>query len=291
VVGRITKEANRLTGLPAETVVVNGGHDQGCTALGLGVDAPGRILLACGTSWVVTAVVKEPDVSGMPEGLNMHAHPAPGRWTVSQSLGGLGASLEWLLRCCWAASGLESSGKRTAAFASLDAELARTAPGSSDLFFAPLAGGHAAPVGDQRGAFWGLRLDHSRADMTRAVMEGAAYELRWALEPIQKAGMPIEQMCMVGGATRSPLWPVIVADVTGLPLLVPQPAHWPTVGAAILAGVGIGAFETIADGQARFQRPAQRIEPEQARTALYEEYFRAYQQLDTRLKATELETR
>jgi xylulokinase len=283
IVGPISPEVGRLTGLPSGTLVVNGGHDQGCTALGLGVTAPGQVLLGCGTSWVVTAVVEAPEVAAMPEGLNMHYHPAPGRWTASMSLGGLGASLEWLLKRWWSEQG--SGPDFEHAWAALDAEIAVTTPGGHGLHFVPLCGGHRAPAGDQSGALWGLRLDHTRADVARAVMEGAACELRWALESLWSAGMPIEQMIMIGGATRSPIWPGIVADVTGLPLLLPQAANWPAVGAAILAGLGAGAFKSVADGVARFQRPARRVDPEGATVALYEQHYAAYRQLSATVLA------
>jgi xylulokinase len=125
----------------------------------------------------------------------------------------------------------------------------------------------------------GLRLDHSRADVARAVMEGAAYELRWALEPIQNAGMPVERMWMIGGAAQSPLWPAILADVTGVPLSLPQYEHWPAVGAAILAGLGAGVYASAAEAQARFERPARQIEPDQGRMEIYESCFAAYKQL------------
>jgi sugar (pentulose or hexulose) kinase len=302
VVGRITPEVRRLTGLPSETVVVNGGHDQGCTALALGVTAPGQILLSGGTAWVFTGVTDTPDVAALPPSLDLNFLPVPqqgaigGRWTVSQSLGGLGASLEWLLQRCWPAMEAESDEARAAAFAALDAELAGTTPGGAGLFFLPLTGGHSAPAGDQRGVLWGLRLDHDRGDMARAVMEGAAYELRWALEPLrQRSGgraigalhsqdgspqaPPLERMWMIGGATASPLWPAIVADVTGLPLSLPQGKHWPAVGAAILAGVGAGAFESLTTAQARFQRPAREIEPDPGRAGIYDACFAAYQRL------------
>jgi len=277
IIGPITPEVSRLTGLPAETVVVNGGHDQGCTALGLGVTSPGKILLGCGTAWVVTGVTGSPNLAALPPSLDLNFHPAPERWTVSQSLGGLGASLEWLLQQCWAGT------SRPATFAALDAELAQTTPGGDGLLFLPLTGGHSAPAGDQRGGFWGLRLDHTRGDMARAVMEGAAYELRWALEPIRRAGMPIERMWMIGGAAHSPLWPAVVADVTGVPLSLPQGKHWPAVGAAVLVGVGIGAFETMAAGQARFQRPAHFVEPDRDRMSIYDQYLSAHQQLSRTL--------
>jgi xylulokinase len=293
VVGHISSEVSRLTGLPAATVVVNGGHDQGCTALGLGVTSPGRGLLGCGTAWVITGVTDTPDVAALPPSLDLNFLPVPqhraatGPWTVSQSLGGLGASLEWLLHQCWQNADPGSAPARASAFAALDAELEQTTPGTDGLFFLPLTGGHSAPAGEQRGGFWGLRLDHTRADMARAVMEGAAYELRWALEPIRQSAMPVEQMWMIGGAAQSPLWPSIVADVTGLPLSLPQACpeqgrsgqHWPAVGAAILAGMGIGAFETLAAGQACFQRPARLVEPDRVWAQAYDEAFAAYRRI------------
>jgi xylulokinase len=291
VIGRIRPEVSRRTGLPAETVVINGGHDQGCTALGLGVVSPGKVLLGSGTAWVVTGVTGTPDVSVLPPSLDLNFLPLPeqaseaARWTVSQSLGGLGASLDWLLRRCWSTTDPESSTARARAFAQLDASLAQTTPGGNGLFCLPVTGGHRAPAGDQRGALWGLRLDHSRADMARAVMEGAAYELRWALEPIRQAGMPVDRMWMVGGAASSPLWPTIVSDVTGVPLALPLGKHWPAVGAAILAGVGSGAFDSLAAGQARFQRPARRVEPDPERVMIYDGCFAAYRQLAARIGA------
>ena len=282
VVGPITPKVARLTGLPAGTIVVNGGHDQSCTALALGITSPGQVLLGCGTAWVVTGVADSPDLAALPLSLDLGFHPAdqPGhrRWTVSQSLGGLGASLEWLLRQCWLPSGSEVPA-RQAAFAALDSELARTAPGSSGLFFLPIAGGHSAPDGDQRGALWGLRLDHARADMARAVMEGAAYELRWALEPVRQAGLPVDRLWMVGGATHSSIWPAIVAEVLAVPLSVPQGQHWPAVGAALLAAIGSGAFESIEAGLVRFQRPSRQIQPDPSTSQIYDECFATYRKL------------
>jgi xylulokinase len=297
VVGPVTAEVSRVTGLDPETVVVNGGHDQGSTALGLGITSPGKVLLACGTAWVITGVVKAPDLRALPDSLDMNFLPlprqgalsaqgqAPERWTTSQSLGGLGASLEWLIRQWWLGDNEGSTGEaasgtaRKAAYSSLDRELEATRPGGDGLLFLPLTGGHVAPAGEQRGALLGLRLDHRRADVARAVMEGAAYELRWALKEIERAGMPVEQMWMMGGAAKSPLWPSILADVTGVPLALPQYEHWPAVGAAILAGIGAGVYATLAEAQARFVRPVRQVEPDQERMQTYDEGFAAYQQL------------
>jgi xylulokinase len=260
-------------------VVVNGGHDQGCTALGMGVTSPGRVLLAGGTSWVVTTVVAEPMVETIPDGMDMNFHPAPDRWTVSQSLGGLGASLEWWLKQGWPGPDLQSPASRTEMYAALEGELIQTRPGSKGLYFLPLAGGHQKPAGIQRGGFVGLQLGNSRADMARSILEGAAFELRWALENIRQAGLEVEQLWMVGGAARSSIWPQIVADVTGVPIALTLYDQWPALGAAILAGLGIGVFESLEAGQKQFQKSARPVAPDKTCGQFYDDNFTVYQAL------------
>ena len=93
VAGALTGEAADALGLDAGTPVVVGGHDQACTALGLGVVDPGDLFLAAGTAWVLTAVADRADVAALPPSLNLSPHVLPGLWTASENLGGLGAML------------------------------------------------------------------------------------------------------------------------------------------------------------------------------------------------------
>ncbi|KAA3654448.1 MAG: hypothetical protein DWQ04_34395 [Chloroflexi bacterium] len=273
VIGEILPEVRRTTGLSDGAVLVNGGHDQVCTALGLGVNAPGKLLLACGTAWVITGVTDSPDMNQVPAALDWNFHAVDHRYTISQSLGGLGASLEWWVYQAW--RGPFGTELRSEMFAALDDELARTNP-SDTLFFLPLTGGHDNPATTQRGGFVGLQISHSRADMARAIMESAAFELRWALEPIRQAGLPVERLWMVGGAAQSPYWPQILADVTGIPIRLPQYDNWPALGAAVLAGVGIGAFNNIEDGLSNFQKPARDMMPDAGLKEQYDQMFESY---------------
>lgn len=274
IIGEMTPDACRATGLPAGTVLVNGGHDQGCTALGLGVTAPGKVLLACGTAWVITGVTDGRRLSHLPEALDVNFHPAPGRWTISRSLGGLGASLEWWVQQAW--RGIADQVSRPEMYAALDEALARTKPGCGGLFFLPLTGGHDDPGTTRPGGFVGLQLGHTRADMARAILEGAAFELRWALDNICEVGLPVEKMWMVGGAAGSPFWPRILADVTGVPMRLPLHENWPALGAAVLAGVGSGLFTSLEDGLARFRKPAEDVLPDERLSGLYDESFESY---------------
>lgn len=279
IIGKITPDIARLTGLAAETLVINGGHDQACTALGLGLTRPGTVLLACGTAWVVTTVIESPEVESVPPTINVSFHVAPGRWTAGQSLGGLGASLEWLVNQCWEGAGAPEVKARADIYTALNNELIQAVPASPGLFFLPMTGGHRSPASVRPGGFIGLRVDHRREDMARAVLVGAAFELRWALDHIRQAGMTVDGLCMVGGAAQSPVWPALIASVTGLPLDLPGYKHWAASGAAILAGVGVGVFETVEAGQRRFRKPAQQVTPDKDLMSFYDEQFTTYQQL------------
>ncbi len=268
VIGPITPEVSRLTGLPPSTLVVNGGHDHCCEALAMGVTSGGRLLLTCGTAWVITGVVDRPDIAALPPMMDLNFHVAPHRWAPSQFLGGFGATIEWYLRQCWpTGQGLS----RAELYRVFNQAVEQSRPGCTGLLFLPLS----APLG----GFVGLRLDHARADMGRAILEGTAYELRGALEGMRRANLPVEQLWMAGGVTRSPVWTRILADVTGVPLTLTEYAHWSALGAAILAGWGAGLFESVEAGQLRLQKPVKPLPPEDTHRAVYDERFAGYQHI------------
>lgn len=276
VIGEIKPEICGMTGLTPGAVLINGGHDQGITALGLGVIDPGELLLACGTAWVVTGVTNAPEIDSIPALLDLNFHIPPQRWTISQSLGGLGASLEWWVGQAW-------TGDRRDRFAALDQELTQTQLGQPP-FFIPLTGGHDDPATTRPGGFVGLQLAHTRADMARAVMEGAGFELRWMLDALRAAEMPIERLWMVGGAAKSPHWPCILTNTTGVPIRLPNYDNWPALGAALLAGVGVGIFDSIETALTHFQKPAQDTEPDERLATLYSKNFEVYQEYCARVR-------
>jgi xylulokinase len=115
--------------------------------------------------------------------------------------------------------------------------------------------------------------------MGRAIMESAGYELRWALDAVRMAGQPIERLWMVGGAAQSPIWPSILADITGLQIQIPEYDNWPALGAAILAGVGSGLFADIDSALENFRKPTREISPNPDNKKIYESGFYHYKQL------------
>ncbi|MCS7260350.1 MAG: FGGY family carbohydrate kinase [Anaerolineae bacterium] len=286
VVGKVTAAASAVTGLVQGTPLVNGAHDQYCAAVGAGVLQPGQVLLSCGTAWVLLAV-PETREAGLASRMAVGRHAVDGCWGAIRSLGGVGRSLEWLVDLLWEDSA--ATQERTECLRALDQAAARAAPGADGLFFYPLAGGHAATYGPTRGAFIGLTLTHGRGDLTRAVMEGITFELRWALEEIEATGVHASELTMVGGAARSVIWPRLVADITGRTVRVPASGEAASRGAAILAGRGAGLFPNIFAGFVALQAPEETLLPDRANVTRYTEIFTAYRR-GARFDLAQLET-
>jgi xylulokinase len=107
-------------------------------------------------------------------------------------------------------------------------------------------------------------------------MEGTALELRWAMDEMQAEGIQIAELKMVGGAAESTVWPQIVADVTGVPVSLPDVKQAAARGAAILAGVGAGLFADPKTGLTAFHRAEVRLKPDAGRHSLYDDVFERY---------------
>lgn len=262
VVGTLLPEVAAATGLPADMQVIVGGHDQCCAALGMGVATPGELMLAAGTAWVLTALTPRMTVAQIPPGMDLNHHVLPEMFTVSQLLGGFGATVEWWLDMVLPAA------DRATRFAALDAWLAASPPGAHGLRFLPATGPGA-------GDFLGLRLDHTHADLARALAEGVAFALRRALDALTAAGLPTQQMWMSGGATHSPTWPTILADVTGVPVAVARGNDWPARGAALLAGAGSGLLGDLATAMQHWRPPLAHLLPDATGHAAYQQILSA----------------
>jgi sugar (pentulose or hexulose) kinase len=279
VVGPLLPAVAAATGLPPDLQVVVGGHDQCCAALGMGVTAPGELMLATGTAWVLTALASKTPVAQIPAGMELNYHVTPQVYTVSQLLGGFGATVEWWLEIL-----LQPLAPGPARYALFDEWLATSQPGAHGLHFLPL-GGSAQTGGASPGGFVGLRLDHTRADMARAICEGVACEVRWAFDNLAAAGLPSQRMWMSGGATHSPLWPSILADVAGIPLYVARGSNWPARGAAILAGAGCGQLGDLPEATVRWRPGLAHLAPDPVSGALYAARYAAHRQAVETLSA------
>ena len=291
VIGPITAQVAALTGLPADTLVVAGGGDQPCACLGMGMLSPGRVALATGTAWVITGLAASSRLADAPSAMDLSFHAAPRRWTVSQFLGGFGATVDWWLQQTWQPAGAAQPQPVKELYQYLDAALKDSTPGSNGLLFTPLSGPSQLPGSPPGGTLAGLQLAHTRADMARAILEGCAFEVRWALDQLAGSGLPTTELWIAGGAAASPVWPQILADVTGVRIVLADYANWAALGGAALAGWGVDAFPSLEEGVARLQPPVHRLEPHEAHGELYRARYAAYQRLASAVSGTGAATR
>ena len=269
VLGLVTADAARLTGLREGTPVVGGGADNACGAAGVGVIAPGEAVASWGTSGTVLAPTAEPLVD---PGLRAHTfcHVAPGVWYLMGVVLSAGGAFAWyrdqLARDVAAAKGAD---------ASLDAEAAGVPRGADGVTFLPYLQGERTPHRDAsaRAAFIGMSLAHTRAHLTRAVLEGIAFALRDSLSILQELGLAPTHLLLTGGGAKSPFLRRLQAEVYGIPVNTVNREEGPAYGAALLAAVGVGAF---ADLGAAVRATLTRTPPEQPDSQAHREYDAPY---------------
>jgi xylulokinase len=270
IAGCLTQGAAERLGLTTDCKVVVGTGDEHGAALAAGLLRPGLVADVTGTAEPVAAVADELTLD---EELlvETHAHAVPGTLLVENPGFVSGGSTLWLS---------ESVLRRPQA--DLFALAAKAPAGSDGVMFLPSLSGAMAPRwnDDMRGAFAGLSMNHDDAHLSRAVLEGCAYALRDIVDRLDALGLVDDEIRVVGGGARSPLWLQIKADVLNRPVR-PVLAKEPTaMGAAMLAGVAGGAFADFDDAVARGVAIAPGpITPDAGRAARYEEGYAAYRRL------------
>lgn len=274
------------TGLPRDTVVAVGCGDEMAATLGAGVYAPGDVCDVVGTAEPVCAVSAEPrdDPTMLVE---CHPHADPDTWLLENPGFVSGGNLRWW-RDHFGSLELEAEARGDGdAYDLLSNAAAGVPPGAEGLVFLPCMQGAMAPEwnGAARGAFYGLTLAHSRAHLTRAVLEGSAFALRDILEAMKDAGLDVRRLTIVGGGAKGRLWRQIKADVTGLPVRVPTSVETTATGAAVLAAVGSGIHPNVATSVESFvaYQPEEEL-PDPERHEAYEEAYRRYRDVYFALK-------
>ena len=265
-IGQLTPQAAQALGLTTDCVLVAGAHDQYAVALGAGAVRPGDILIGSGTCWVITAIGDAPDFSS---GLSQSVAAVPGLWGSLRSLSSGGVCLDWLRKFVAVGSDGEPVGYET-----LNREAASRRAADDGLFFVPFQG-YAGQKRFSKASFIGMDLSHDRFHMARAIMEGIVFQVVWMMEAFRSKPSS-DGLKLAGGASKSPLWCQITADISGLPVRVPAVADLACVGAAILAGVGTGIYQNAEEGYKHLAIDERVIMPDPERSAEYRRLLPAY---------------
>ncbi len=272
IVGSVTEEAAKKTGLKAGTPVVAGGLDAACGALGAGVYRPGETQEQGGQAGGMSICT---DKALSHKALILGTHVVPGLWLLQGGTVGGGGALKWFRQ--------ELGGGMS--FDELTAEAAEAPPGSDGVLFLPYMAGERSPIWnpDAKGVFYGLSFDKTRGHLIRSVLEGVAFSLEHNLRTAAETGIHVDTLNAMGGASNSVLWTQIKADVTGKTIRVPSSDTATTLGAAILAGVGCGIYGSYGEAVNRTIRMTRVQEPNPENKAVYdramERYLRLYEDL------------
>jgi xylulokinase len=237
VTGEVTPQAASLTGLMAGTPVVAGSGDQAANAVGMGAIDSHVGALSLGTSGVVFVASDEPVLE--PQG-RVHAfcHAVPQKWHAMGVMLSAAGSLRWY----------HDTFAPETSFEVLTAEAATVPAGADGVLFLPYLTGERTPHADPdaTGGFFGLTVRHTRAHLTRAVLEGVAYGLADGLDLMRASGLDIPALFNAsGGGTRSPLWLQIIADVLDVNVGTVKTVEGAAFGTALLGGVGAGMWSTV----------------------------------------------
>ena len=268
--GTILPSISSESGLDRNAVVCAGGHDHMCGSLAVGMITPERIVASIGTTESVCALsFNYPKDT---EKLRNSGYTI-GRYVIPELyylLGGMpsgGLTIEWAIKTLLGRKINIESYKKFITLCN-QAKL-----GSSNLLFLPHLRGCVTPKIDPkaRGAFVGLSSEHLQADLCRSVIEGLSYEFRLVLESMT-GNLPVT-IKAIGGGVKNKFWMQTKADILGIPIAIPKIKNATTLGAAILAGIGAGIYQSVPHALKNIQFSEELVEPNLINYNFYNEVY------------------
>ncbi len=285
VAGKIRPSLAEELGVAEEMVLVTGGHDQTCAALGAGVVEENIAVDSHGTAEVLSAAFNTPVVNdSMFDGYYpcyCHAKKDMYFTFALNHIGGI--LLKWYRDNLGHAEVTEAESLGMGAYQLMEAKAPR---GPSSILVLPHFNGSGTPWCDldSKGAILGLTMSTTRHDIVKGILDSLTYELRINIETMKKAGIRIDELRAVGGGAKSPVSLQIKADITGCKVATLQVREAACLGAAILAGTAVGAYASLNEGVDRTVSIKDVYVPDTASSALYNEKYCVYKEIYDTLK-------
>lgn len=272
IAGHVSPQASRITGLAEGTPVITGCGDVPATLIGCNLQQEQRGCCYIGTAaWLCLDPFSR--FLFPSDAFSLRTN----RWKIWPA-STTGAALEWFRSILEERSRSPSS----ALVAELVESAATVEKGANGLLFLPhLMGERGLEMPKAKGVLFGLTLNHNTAHITRAILEGTAFLLRQFLELSKEE---TTELVIAGGGARSPIWRQIIADATGLKILVPRDIEAAGLGAAVLAAVGIGRYRSVYDGAEQAVKIVEDHAPDSQATAEYGALYDIYKKLEGAVK-------
>jgi xylulokinase len=277
VIGHVTKNAAEVTGLVAGIPVVAGGLDAACGTLGAGVCRAKQTQIQGGQAGGMSICEDQPIAHPK---LIFGPHVVPDLWLLQGGTVGGGGVLRWFKQEL-------GEGK---SFDELTALAEGVPPGADGVMFLPYMSGERCPIWEPsaKAVFYGLSFDKTRAHMVRAAMEGVVFSVAHNFKVAEEAGVNIKELDLraMGGAANSKLWMQIYADVTGCKISIPASDTATTLGAALLAGVGVGLYSNFYEAVEEAVKITRLQRPDTGNYEVYKKSMGLYLELYNALKDT-----
>ncbi len=275
-VGTLAKDVAEDIGLAPTTTIVTGGHDHLCAALAVGVVQPEHILDSTGTSGVVLALSRSFQTNSdlLTGDYPCYAYVLPHTYITMGSIHFAGGALQWLIGLIYS-NGASSLSEEL--YTQALQEGVQVPIGSNGVTILPYLLGTGTPYGQETAtaSLLGLTPAHGRSELVRAMMESLGFWLRDNLETFARMNIaPTHpEIIAVGGATRTPAFMQMKADITGCRIRVPLIPESTATGAALLAGMGIQVFSSVNDAITLVQRDEKIYEPNGEATKEYSDVY------------------
>ncbi|WP_042263047.1 FGGY-family carbohydrate kinase [Paraburkholderia heleia] len=272
--GRVTAQAAAQTGLKEGTPVACGLHDVTSSALGMGNIEAGVVSITAGTFSINEILSDRPRRDPR---WSCRNGTRPGQWMNMSISPASSSNVDWALRELFQHETQEAARRGCSLFDLIGDEVQAAFTQPSSVMFHPFLFG--SPFEQPASAsFFGLRSWHRRAHLARAVLEGMVFNHRWHVEALTSA-FPARRAGLTGGGSSSPLLAQLFADVLGVAIDIPESPEASALGAALCAGVGVGAFASLADATARACRVAHTYVPDIERHSRLDEAYALWSRL------------
>lgn len=279
VVGTVTQEAARQTGLAAGTPVVGGCMDTIGASLGTGVLDEGQCFIIMGTAARVAGPL---GADSFDHRFMNCTHVTEGCWQYIGAINGVGSALRWLRDTFGQLEQAEAEAQGRDVYDLITEQAANSPPGSKGLLFLPYLAGERTPIWDPyaRGVFFGVTLGHNRGDFFNSVLEGAALAIRHVVELLEdENNLTIRELHIGGAAASSRVWNQIIANVLNKKVVSLTQSHTEVLGAALLAGVGLKLYDNYREAVSRTVVTGPVYEPDPLAHESYAKLFPMYKQL------------
>ncbi|MDR0598804.1 MAG: hypothetical protein LBG84_01800 [Treponema sp.] len=273
VVGHIKKDIAEKTGLAEGTPICVGAHDQNCCTFGAGAVKDGTAVMVMGT-FGSCFVVSDKPIRDPKERLVVKGNHGVGNYTIEAFSNTAASSYRWYRDIFCDFEKAKAAKDGVDPYDIINEQIAATPIGANGItFLSFLQGAAGARINaNARGTFVGMTLGTKKGDMARAVMEGICYEMNDIVQAEMAAGITFNGIRLSGGAAKSPLWCQMMADIFKQPIHVLEAAETGCLGAALYAGIGVGAYKNCEEA-ASVVRIRKTYDPDPSRYAAYDKAY------------------